>query len=214
MTDTLPARRIETDDDFATIGTLNHLLFCPRRCALARNEGLWCENVYTVEGSHAHRRVHTEGAESEAGFRTSRGVWLRSTRLRLVGVADLVEFRPAPYPIEYKRGRKRRWDNDEVQLCAQALCLEEMLGQPVRAGAIFHVRSRRRREVVFDAELRRTTEEAVERLHALLASNVTPPPVLQPKCRSCSLRPLCLPELLSQPDAGRRALEQLFVVDP
>ena len=93
-----------------------------------------------------------------------------------------------PYPVEYKRGKRRKWDNDEVQLCAQALCLEEMLGVPIPAGAMFHVQSRRRREVLFDADLRRRTEDAAVRLHALLAAGATPPPIVHPKCRQCSVQ--------------------------
>ncbi len=139
-------------------------------------------------------------------------MWLCSNRLRLVGVADLVEFRPEPYPIEYKRGRRRRWDNDDVQLCAQSLCLEEMLGQAVERGAVFHVRSKRRREVVFDAKLRRTTEEAVARLHELIASEVVPPPVLLPKCKACSLYAVCMPELIGSQAKYKRAADKLFVV--
>src|SRR5579885_3141566 len=138
--------------DYPPLSALNDLLFCPRRCALHRSEGLWVENRHTVEGSHAHRVVHASPARAsgEGAYRSVRGLWLRSDRLRLVGVADLVEFRPQPYPVEYKRGKRRRWDNDEVQLCAQALCLEEMLGASVPAGAVFHVRSGRRHEVNFD----------------------------------------------------------------
>ena len=144
------------DDELQPIRALNDLLFCPRRCALHRIEGVWVENAATTEGTLAHKKVHAGPSEDELGStgRIVRGLWLRSNRLRLVGVADLVEFRPEPYPIEYKRGRRRRWDNDDVQLCAQALCLEEMLGQAVERGAVFHVRSKRRREVVFDAKLR------------------------------------------------------------
>jgi CRISPR-associated exonuclease Cas4 len=157
--------------------------------------------------------VHADADEGheESGYRVVRGLWLRSERLRLVGVADLVEFRPTPFPVEYKHGRKRRWDNDEVQLCAQALCLEEMLGVGVPEGAVFHARSGRRREVVFDEAMRRTTEEAVERLHALLACGVTPPPVLHAKCKQCSLYALCMPELLSKRDAYQHAARSLFV---
>jgi CRISPR-associated exonuclease Cas4 len=202
------------DEEFQPIRALNDLLFCPRRCALHRTEQLWVENAHTVEGSHGHRIVHADPAreQAESPWRSVRGLWLRSNRLRLVGKADLVEFQPGPYPVEYKRGRKRRWDNGEVQLCAQALCLEEMLGTPVPAGAIFHLRSRRRREVVFDSALRRTTEEAAERLHALVASGVTPPPVLHPKCKACSLHDACLPEIVAAPDACRRYALALFTV--
>src|SRR5262249_25168143 len=203
------------EDDFLPLSALNDLLFCPRRCALHRLEGLWVENVRTAEGSRAHRRAHGGGQDAlEAAGQVVRSLWLRSTRLRLVGVADVVEFHPQPYPVEYKLKRRRRWDNDDVQLCAQALCLEEMLGTPVPAGAIFHVRSRRRREVAFDAALRQTTEDAVARLPALVRSGATPPPVLHPKCRQCSLHHLCLPELITDQARYRRAARDLFAVLP
>jgi CRISPR-associated exonuclease Cas4 len=196
------------------IRALNDLLFCPRRCALHRTEGLWVENAFTIEGSRAHQKVHADPAHTErdGSHRIVRGLWVRSNRLHLVGIADLVEFRPEPYPIEYKRGRRRRWDNDDVQLCAQALCLEEMLGVAVPAGAIFHVRSGRRREVVFDEALRRATEEAVTRLHQLLASGETPAPVPHPKCKQCSLREVCLPQLVANGAAYARALRSLFTI--
>jgi CRISPR-associated exonuclease Cas4 len=116
-----------------------------------------------------------------------------------------------PYPVEYKRGRRRRWDNDDVQLCAQALCLEEMLGVVVPAGAIFHVESKRRREVVFDERLRQKTEDAARRLHELVTSGTTPPPVLKPRCRGCSLHDLCMPELLGQTRRVRDYHGRLFV---
>jgi CRISPR-associated exonuclease Cas4 len=205
-----------SDDDFKPIRALNDLLFCPRRCYLHRNEGLWVDNHHTVEGTHVHRVVHAgQGRpQEEESQRVVRGLWVRSRRLRLVGVADLVEFRPAPYPVEYKHGKRRRWDNDDVQLCAQALCLEEMFETAVPAGAVFHSRSGRRREVVFDDALRRQTEEAVVRLHELLKSNVTPPPVVHPKCRQCSLYQVCLPELVANRSAYERAARTLFQVRP
>lgn len=210
----LPLALPDNDEDLQPIRALNDLLFCPRRCALHRLEQMWVENAFTLEGSHAHAKVHADPSREElaATGRIVRGLRLRSSRLRLVGVADLVEFRPEPYPIEYKRGRKRRWDNDDVQLCAQALCLEEMLQQPVPRGAVFHVRSKRRREVVFDTALRQATEAAVERLHTLLHSGQTPPPVLHPKCKSCSLYAQCLPELISNQAAYRRQAASLFVI--
>jgi CRISPR-associated exonuclease Cas4 len=204
-------------DAYPPLSALNDLLFCPRRCALHRLEGIWTDNVHTTAGTLDHRKVHRDRDSAEAPVRTARGLPIVSHRLRLIGVADLVEFHPTepgqpdrPFPIEYKRGRRRRWDNDEVQLCAQALCLEEMLGVDVPAGAIFHVRSKRRRDVVFDAALRSTTSHAVERLHQLLAAGVTPAPVLHPKCKQCSVQHLCLPELLARPDAYQRAAANLF----
>jgi CRISPR-associated exonuclease Cas4 len=210
------------DDDYPPLSALNDLLFCPRRCFLHRVEGLWVETAHTVEGTHAHRNAHAPGGEGQPGRpRLARGLWLKSDRLRLAGVADVVEFHPnpaggpdVPYPVEYKRGQRRRWDNDEVQLCAQALCLEEMIGVPVPAGAVFSVKSRRRREVAFHPALRRATEDAAGRLHALLAAQTVPPPVPHPKCRACSLNGLCLPEIVADRAAYQRAACALFVAPP
>jgi CRISPR-associated exonuclease Cas4 len=206
-------------DGYPPLSALNDLLFCPRRCALHRLEGLWRENVHTTAGSLDHRRVHRPRDRDESPYRTARGLWIVSHRLRLVGVADLVEFHPdplggrdVPYPVEYKRGRRRRWDNDEVQLCAQAFALEELLGVTVLEGAIYHILSKRRRVIVFDAALRHQTEEAAARLHALLASGATPPPILHPKCRQCSVRDLCLPDLVVASARYRQAANTLFEV--
>jgi len=210
-----------TDDDYLPISALNDLLFCERRCAMHRIEQVWIDNVHTVEGTHVHRRAddHDEHSASR-GVRTARGVLLRCQRLRLTGKADIVEFHPVPgggevpFPVEYKRGKRRRWDNNEVQLCAQALCLEEMLGMAVPAGAIFHVKSKRRREIEFTAKLRAETEMAGTRLHELIASGITPPPVLKPRCRGCSLHDVCMPELFSQPAAITRYDRRLWTLDP
>ncbi len=224
------------DDDFLPISALNDLLFCERRCALHRIEQVWTENRYTLEGSAAHRKVHAEPTAEEVGAsgRLVRGMWLRSERMRLVGVADLVEFRPSEvvaittgvdqpnrpmagavvYPVEFKRGKRRRWDNDDVQLCAQALCLEEMLAVSITAGAVYHVRSRRRREVAFDEPLRAKTAHTAVRLHELVASGQTPPPVLKPRCRGCSLHAECFPEVLSRPAQCNRYLQRLYQIHP
>jgi CRISPR-associated exonuclease Cas4 len=207
------------EDDYQPIRALNDLLFCERRCAMHRIESVWIENVHTLEGTHAHQRAD-RAVEWVVGpgVRAVHGLLLRCQRLRLVGKADIVEFRrrsdglAEPYPVEYKRGRRRKWDNDDVQLCAQALCLEEMLGAPVPAGAIFHVKSKRRREVPFTPQLRQKTEEAAERLHKLIAAGVTPPPVLKPRCSGCSLKDLCMPELLERNQRVRVYHRRLFVV--
>jgi CRISPR-associated exonuclease Cas4 len=236
------------DDDYEPIGALNDLLFCERRCAMHRIEQVWMDNPHTLEGTRGHGKVHREETRQElpGGGWLVRGMWLRSQRLKLIGKADVVEFRPGnpsneqpktkhpetvlgghcsfpaphspvahptvpiPYPVEYKRGRRRKWDNDDVQLCAQALCLEEMLGVDVPAGAIFHVKSKRRREVPFDEPLRQKTADAARRLHQLVASGVTPPAVLKPRCQGCSLRQLCMPELLSRPSALENYSRQLL----
>ena len=143
-----------------------------------------------------------------------------SARLCLTGKADIIEFRPGPdgaevpFPIEYKRGRRRRWDNDDVQLCAQALCLEEMLGVGVPAGAVFHIKSKRRRDIDFSPGLRAKTEQAAHQLHELVASGRTPPPVLKPRCNGCSLIDLCMPGLLVETGRLRSYQRGLFVVSP
>jgi CRISPR-associated exonuclease Cas4 len=205
-------------DDYPPLSSLNHLLFCPRRAALLRTEQVWIDNAFTVEGTLRHRRTHDEGASQNlAAGPIARGMDLVSHRLRLVGKADVVEFRPnsaggppTPFPIEYKRGRKRRWDNDEVQLCAQALCLEEMTGAAVPAGAIFHIKSQRRREVAFDVALRGRTEAAAAELHRLLMAGEIPPPVVKPRCRGCSLHDVCLPQIGAQPRRTAKYLAGLF----
>jgi CRISPR-associated exonuclease Cas4 len=203
-------------DDLIPISALNAFLYCDRRAALRHLDMLYVHNEHTRSGDLLHRRADRMGVERRRGVRTERGLWIASRRLQLYGRADLVEFhRPpgrrkpgellieVPLPVEYKHGRKHRWDNDDVQLCAQALCLEEMLGRDVPQGAIYHAQSKTRRPVVFAPELRAQTEDAIARLHDLLASGAVPPAVLKPRCRGCSLRGHCMPEAFAYP--GRLA---------
>lgn len=196
-------------DDLIPLSALNALLYCERRAALRHLDALYVHNEHTRGGEILHRRADRPGVERRAktGTRTERGLWVASRRLRLYGRADLVEFRRGaakgsciPFPVEYKHGRRRHFDNDDVQLCAQAVCLEEMLGVEVPAGAVYHARSRTRREVAFTPELRDRTEQAAARLHELLAAAVVPPAILSPRCRGCSLRVHCLPEIFGQPE--------------
>ena len=202
---------LTTDSEYPPLSALNDLLFCARRCYLHRVEGVWVENTHTLTGSQDHRRVHAVKDGDLATGRTARGLRLLSHALKVQGVADLVEFpEGVPFPVEYKRGKRRKWDNDDVQLCAQAICLEEMLGTAVPAGAIFHVQSKRRRDVPFTAALRDATARAAERLHELLKQAIAPPPVLHKKCKQCSLHAVCLPELLAAPQAYHRAASGLF----
>lgn len=203
------------DEDLQPISALNDLLFCERRCALHRIENVWADNAHTLEGLHDHQRADRPGYETGDGFVTVRGVLLRSQRHGLIGKADVVEFwGETPFPVEYKRGRRKKWDNDDVQLCAQALCLEEMLGVTVSAGAIFHIKSKRRREVTFTLDLRSKTEAAARRLHELIASRVTPPPMLKSRCQGCSLREMCLPSCLQDHARVRRYVAALYSVEP
>lgn len=203
-----PARFSE--DDLLPISALQHLIFCERQCALIHIEGLWAENRLTVEGRHLHEKAHDGSSEERAGVRIARGLSLRSFTLGLVGKADVVDFRGldrTPFPVEYKRGKAKKHDADKVQLCAQALCLEEMLATHVPAGALFYGRTRRRLDVVFDKPLRDLTKRTAERLHDLISSRRTPAAVREPKCDSCSLIDLCLPDAMSQ----RRSATKYFM---
>lgn len=162
-----------TEDQLLPISALQHLLFCERQCALIHVERSWAENRLTVEGRLLHGRVHEEDDRTRAGVRVVHGLQLVSQQLGLYGVADVVEFRDAglAFPIEHKRGRPKSYDADVVQLCAEALCLEEMTKRPVSEGALFYGKTRRRLRVVFDDTLRRRTERASSLRFYFLGSN-------------------------------------------
>lgn len=189
------------EDDLVPLSALQHFVVCPRQCALIHLEQAWLENARTAEGRALHERVDRGGNETRAGMRRVCGVPLRSLVLGLAGRADVVEFHAnagggsdRPYPVEHKRGKPKRGDEDRVQLCAQAICLEEMTGVAVPKGALFYAEKRRRVEVVFDEALRRRVETVAEAVHALLRNGVTPPPPDEAPCAACSLRPLCRPD--------------------
>jgi len=188
------------------ISALQHLLYCRRQCALIHLEQLWAENFFTAEGRVMHERAHDGPSESRPGVRSARGLALTSVRLGLHGQADVVEFHRdgTILPIEYKRGKPKGHRADEVQLCAQALCLEEMLRRPISIGALFYGKNRRRMEVPIDEELRLLTELLAGQLHSLIASRQTPPPVYESKkCSACSLMEMCVPKLSQRPAADR-----------
>jgi CRISPR-associated exonuclease Cas4 len=204
------------EDDLLPISALQHLLFCERQCALIHVEGVWAENVLTVEGRQLHERTDGGSAETRGPVRTARSLALRSLRLGLVGRSDVVEFHTAPgsgsqpFPIEYKRGRPKPNDIDRVQLCAQAMCLEEMLGTAVPEGALFYGTTRRRTGVTFDQALRGVVEDGAHRLHALIASGRTPRAAREPKCDSCSLEALCMPGIMSARRSASRYADDAF----
>lgn len=189
-----------SEDDLLPLSALQHLLFCERQCALIHIEQVWAENLFTAQGRVMHERVDQVGRESRRDVRLEFGVPLRSLRLGLSGKADMVEFHKQedgswlPYPVEYKRGRPKKEDWDRVQLCAQAICLEEMLEVVVSEGALFYGKNRRRQVVGFDRELRRQTEDTANRLHALIRSGRTPSARFEKKCESCSLKNTCMPK--------------------
>lgn len=198
-----------TDEEMLPISALQHLLFCERQCALIHIEGVWVDNQLTAEGNALHRRAHG-GAETVVdGIRTARSLQLRSERLGIAGVSDAVEFHAggAVVPVEYKRGRRKVGPMDRVQLCAQAMCLEEMLAVDVMEGALFYWRTRQRQRVPIDGELRALTEAAVTRLRRLVQEAMVPVAYREKKCERCSLIDVCLPRAPGAPSA-REFLER------
>ncbi|MFT3828226.1 MAG: CRISPR-associated protein Cas4 [Opitutaceae bacterium] len=193
------------------LSALNDFLFCPRRAWLKFVEGLRGTNEHTVLGNLVHEHVDFPGYEQRANWTLLRALPLFSDRLGLSGKADLVEIRygesdriAEARPVEYKKGPKRRFDNDEVQLCAQALCLEEMFGVAILGGAIYHAQSQQRHEVAFGPTLRQQTLNALTGLRTLLAQTAPPLAELKPQCEGCSLHDVCLPE------AAHRRAPRLF----
>lgn len=195
------------------LSALQHLHFCPRQCALIHIERQWEENRWTAEGRVMHDNVHTGGHETRGEIRTVRTLQLASTTLGLFGMADVVEYhRPKPpdtvwqpFPVEYKRGKPKLGNCDRVQLCAQAICLEEMHQLHIPEGALFYGKTKRRESVLFDAALREETSVLARKLHALIQSGITPPAVYQTKtCKNCSLIEICGPK-----QSGRSARQYL-----
>ena len=196
-----------TEDDLLPLSGLQHLAFCERQCALIHIEQAWAENLFTAEGRVMHERVHEADRESRGGIRVEYSMPLRSLRLGLIAKADVVEFHRnreqlgakwRPFPVEYKRGRPKKDNVGKVQLCAQALCLEEMLGVGVPSGALFYGKTRHRQDVDFDAGLRSETEDTAKRFHDLVESRKTPKPVYGKKCANCSMKHLCLPKTIEK----------------
>ena len=199
-----PPAPADVEDGLIPLSALQHHLFCPRQCALIHVEQLWAESGATAEGRLLHEKVDAGGTTSRPGVRSARGLMLRSVALGVVGRADVVEFvgrPPRPFPVEYKRGRPKPHRADEVQLCAQAVCLEEMFGAAVPEGALFYGEQRRRTQVTFDASLRALTADTAAAARENILAGRTPPPVAMPGCRSCSLLELCQPTRLERPPA-------------
>jgi len=203
-----------SEEELLPLSALQHFVFCRRQCALIHVEQVWTENLHTAEGRLMHKHVETASGRLKRDVRVEYSVPLRSYKLGLVGKADVVEFRTqsnslVPFPIEYKRGRPKVEPSDEVQLCAQAMCLEEMMGVAVKEGAIFYGKIRRRQEVVFDEGLRRMTEETALRVHAMIRNGEIPPPEYGKKCGSCSLVNLCMPNISGREKKVRRYIDRL-----
>lgn len=191
-------------DDFIPLSALQHYLYCPRQCALIHVEQLWAESRHTAEGRVLHERADKPRGEKRGGVRTTTAMPLTHAGLGITGIADVVEFQKGPegeqaFPVEYKRGRPKAHRADEVQLCAQALCLEAMLGQSIAEGALFYGETRRRTPVVFDDGLRQLTRDTIAATRSMLASGKTPSAQYSIKlCDACSLIDLCQPKLLGR----------------
>jgi CRISPR-associated exonuclease Cas4 len=201
------------ESDLLPISGLQHLLFCERQWGLIHLESAWAANRLTAEGDELHVKTDSGLSGTVGEIVVARSLDLRCLRLGLSGRADVVEFHGAeriPFPVEYKHGKSKRADCDRVQLCAQALCLEEMTGKAVPCGALFYATPRRRESVEFTAELRVTTEAAAARMHALWREGLTPPPVKFPGCKSCSLLDLCQPDALGSKTAASSYVRHLL----
>lgn len=196
------------DEDLIPLSALQHYLYCPRQCALIHLEQQWAENRWTAEGRLLHQRADASQAHRRHGVRTVTAMPLLALDLGITGKADVVEFHATEagdraFPVEYKRGRPKSHRADEVQLCAQAMCLESMLGAPAQRGALFYGQTRRRKEVVFDRELRELTLRTVTSIRTMLASGQTPSARYEAgRCDACSLLDICQPRLL-----GHRNIE-------
>lgn len=193
-------------EDYLPISTLNKLVYCPRRFWYMYLQGEIEINADMLEGSLQHQtRADKPGQETDdRGRAVYRRIWIWSDRLQIAGFADFVEAEgTALIPVEYKHGQQGKWDNDNVQLCAQALCLEEMTGKHIEQGEIFYWRSRRRITVPFDTELRQLTETTVVQAHELTQTNNIPAPISErKKCQHCSIQPICLPDEVTQLKKG------------
>lgn len=216
----------ETAPEPIPISALQHAVYCLRQAALIHLERMWAENRFTAEGRVLHVAADQPGHRRVKGVRRVSALPLASARLGIAGVADLVEFHAGSgagatgetaYPVEFKRGKAKSHRADEAQLCAQALCLEEMTGAPAPEGALYYAETKRRVVTPFTAELRAFTEETIAALREVLSSGVTPPPTtIRSRCRACSLVDLCRPRAVARPAAAWRGrmVEALLAESP
>jgi CRISPR-associated exonuclease Cas4 len=202
-------------EPYFPLSYLNHFVYCPRRFWYMYVLGEIAVNAPMFEGTLQHdTRAHQPGQETDRhGSLVQRRLWVWSDRLQIAGFADFVEEQAsALVPVEYKHGKQGRWNNDRIQLCAQALCLEEMTGRDIERGEIFYWRSRRRIDESFDLDLRQATEQTIFAARALLAAGIIPPPLAErAKCPHCSIEPICLPDevvRLTQQRSSDNATEQ------
>jgi CRISPR-associated exonuclease Cas4 len=195
------------------VSALNQYTYCPRRCGLIYLENEFSDNIHTSRGNAEHERVDQIGyVTTREGARTEYALPIWSERLGLIGKCDVVEFWTDGniYPVEYKHGARKKRLNDDLQLVAQALCLEEMIGKVITHGAIYHHTSRRRREIAITPELRQQVEDTVAAIRAMMDSGKLPPPVNDARCKECSLKEICQPQALAERVVQHSLLETLF----
>jgi len=192
------------------ISALQHYIYCPRQCGLIHVAQVWSENLHTQKGRREHDRVDVAEYELKAGVRIERALPVWSEKLGLTGKCDVVEFHTDGliYPVEYKHGPRKKGLHDDIQLCAQAICLEEMLGVSIAEGAIYHVKSRRRRKVFLDDGLRLKLIETVQSVQAMITSQTVPKPELGKHCAQCSLQDICMPNVKN---AGLNLFEPILI---
>ena len=185
--------------EYIPIAALNQYTYCPHRCWRMFCAGEFSDNQYTVEGTSLHDRVHTLGEGHREDTWQIRAIWLKSAQHQLIGKADLVEASAGCwYPVEYKRGSRGEWDNDELQVCAQALCLAEMTDKPVTQGYIYYAHSHQRQLVEISAELRQRAIATIQAVKTLLQTGLMPPAVYSKRCQGCSLYAQCLPQAVNK----------------
>jgi CRISPR-associated exonuclease Cas4 len=186
-------------DDFVFLSALNQYDYCPRRCYYIFVENVFLDNEHTVEGTLQHARANSGETSTRDGALQLRSVYLYAKQLGVCGKADVVEERAGElYPVEHKKGKRGQWTNDALQLCAQALCLEEMTGREVNKGYIYYAATGRRQEVIFAHELRQQTLSTIAAVRQLIESGSRPSNSYTPRCKGCSLCDICLPKESAQ----------------
>ncbi len=183
------------ESEYIPIAALNQYAYCPHRCWRMFCAGEFTENEYTIEGTSLHDRVHSLSQEKQGEDWQIRAIWLKSRQYGLIGKSDLIEASNGEiFPVEYKRGRKGEWDNDELQVGAQALCLEEMTGKSIKIGYVYYAHSHHRQEVEISEDLRDRVRQTITDIQRLFTDNIVPQAVYSPRCRGCSLKSRCLPQ--------------------
>ncbi|WP_019503803.1 CRISPR-associated protein Cas4 [Pleurocapsa sp. PCC 7319] len=187
------------EENYVPIAALNHYAYCPHRCWRMFCAGDFIDNHYTIEGTSLHDRVHTLSQENYEDTWQVRAIWLKSEKYGLVGKSDLIESNSGElYPIEYKRGKRDDWENDALQVCGQALCLEEMTGKNIGTGYVYYAHSHQRQPVNIDRNLREKAIATISDIQAMMQTGKMPPPVYKPRCKDCSLYTRCLPQAVNK----------------